>query len=49
MVDQVPALEMRAIGKAFAGNQVLTHVNLTARAGEVHALVGETARGNRLS
>lgn len=45
MVDQVPALEMRAIGKAFAGNQVLTHVNLTARAGEVHALVGENGAG----
>ena len=40
-----PALEMRGISKAFAGNQVLTAVNLAARAGEVLALVGENGAG----
>ncbi len=41
----VPVLEMRGIGKAFSGNQVLADVNLTARAGEVLALVGENGAG----
>jgi len=36
---------MRAITKSFAGNTVLAEVNLTARAGEVHALVGENGAG----
>src|SRR5215475_6136125 len=40
-----PALEMRGITKSFAGNMVLAGVNLTARAGEVHALVGENGAG----
>jgi ABC-type sugar transport system ATPase subunit len=40
-----PALEMRGIIKSFAGNTVLTDVNLTARAGEVLALVGENGAG----
>jgi ribose transport system ATP-binding protein len=40
-----PALEMRGITKSFSGNTVLADVNLTARAGEVHALVGENGAG----
>jgi ABC-type sugar transport system ATPase subunit len=40
-----PALAMRGIAKSFAGNIVLSDVNLTARAGEVLALVGENGAG----
>ena len=36
---------MRDITKAFAGNTVLNGVNLLARSGEVHALVGENGAG----
>jgi ribose transport system ATP-binding protein len=39
------ALEMRGINKSFAGNAVLADVHLPARAGEVHALVGENGAG----
>jgi ribose transport system ATP-binding protein len=39
------ALEMRAITKSFSGNTVLADVSLVARAGEVHALVGENGAG----
>lgn len=39
------ALEMRSITKSFAGNTVLADVNLSAAAGEVHALVGENGAG----
>jgi ribose transport system ATP-binding protein len=39
------ALEMRGISKSFAGNTVLAEVSLSARAGEVHALVGENGAG----
>lgn len=45
MTSQGPALEMRGIIKSFAGNTVLANVNLTARSGEVHALVGENGAG----
>ncbi|HZF38611.1 MAG TPA: ATP-binding cassette domain-containing protein, partial [Blastocatellia bacterium] len=45
MTSTSPALEMRGITKSFAGNTVLAAVNLTARAGEVHALVGENGAG----
>src|SRR5499426_2312348 len=45
MTSQAPALEMRGITKSFAGNVVLAGVSLTARAGEVHALVGENGAG----
>src|SRR5262245_41727861 len=38
-------LEMRGITKAFAGNTVLSSVDLSAAAGEVHALVGENGAG----
>ena len=39
------ALEMRGISKSFAGNTVLTDVNLSAKAGEVLALLGENGAG----
>lgn len=45
MPSDQPALEMRGIHKSFAANSVLSDVNLTARAGEVHALVGENGAG----
>jgi ABC-type sugar transport system ATPase subunit len=45
MTSQALALEMRGITKSFAGNTVLAGVSLTARAGEVHALVGENGAG----
>jgi putative multiple sugar transport system ATP-binding protein len=38
-------LEMRGIGKAFAGVKALDDVNLTVRQGEIHALVGENGAG----
>ncbi|MFN6201438.1 MAG: hypothetical protein ACK496_03030 [Acidobacteriota bacterium] len=40
MSEKIPALEMRGIGKSFAGNQVLANVTLTAQSGEVLALIG---------
>jgi ABC-type sugar transport system ATPase subunit len=45
MESTPPALEMRGITKSFTGNTVLADVSLTARAGEVHALVGENGAG----
>jgi ABC-type sugar transport system ATPase subunit len=45
MSEASPALAMRGISKSFSGNVVLEHVNLTARAGEVLALVGENGAG----
>jgi len=45
MTNDQLALEMRGINKSFAGNTVLAEVNLPARAGEVHALVGENGAG----
>ena len=39
------ALEMRGITKSFAGNTVLTDVNLSAAAGKVLALLGENGAG----
>jgi ABC-type sugar transport system ATPase subunit len=45
MTSDQSALEMRGINKSFAGNTVLADVNLSARAGEVHALVGENGAG----
>ena len=38
-------LELRGIVKTFPGVRALTDVNLTVRAGEVHALVGENGAG----
>ena len=45
MTTLASALEMRGINKSFTGNSVLVDVNLSARAGEVHALVGENGAG----
>jgi len=38
-------LEMRGITKAFPGVKALNNVNLSVRAGEIHALVGENGAG----
>jgi len=38
-------LEMRGIRKTFPGVVALDHVNLTVRAGEIHAIVGENGAG----
>lgn len=39
------ALEMRGIVKRFAHNTVLDHVDLSIKAGEIHALMGENGAG----
>ena len=39
------ALEMRSISKSFPGIRALADVDLIARAGEVHAIVGENGAG----
>ena len=38
-------LEMRGISKTFPGVKALDNVNLTVRAGTVHALMGENGAG----
>ena len=40
-----PLLELRGIQKDFFGNQVLTDISLTLRAGEVLGLAGENGAG----
>jgi len=40
-----PLLQMRGIAKAFPGLKALDGVDLTLRAGEVHALMGENGAG----
>lgn len=40
-----PLLEMRGIGKSFPGVKALEGVNLSVRAGQVHALLGENGAG----
>ncbi|MFP4058163.1 MAG: sugar ABC transporter ATP-binding protein [Candidatus Brocadiia bacterium] len=42
---QPPLLEMRGIDKSFPGVHALDHVDLAARAGEVHCVVGENGAG----
>jgi ribose transport system ATP-binding protein len=42
---QTNALELHGIRKAFPGVQALDGVDLTMRAGEIHALVGENGAG----
>ncbi|MHC1787267.1 MAG: sugar ABC transporter ATP-binding protein [Christensenellales bacterium] len=43
--NQTPLLEMKNIKKDFFGNQVLSDINLTLRAGEILGLVGENGAG----
>ncbi|MBC7702637.1 MAG: ATP-binding cassette domain-containing protein [Rhodoferax sp.] len=43
MTDSI--LEMRGMQKAFHGVKALSNVNLTVRAGEIHAIVGENGAG----
>ena len=38
-------LEIRGLTKSFAGTRVLSSVDLVARAGEVHALIGQNGSG----
>ncbi|WP_394806184.1 sugar ABC transporter ATP-binding protein [Pusillibacter faecalis] len=45
MMDQPALLEMRGITKEFPGVKALDGVNLTVRAGTVHALMGENGAG----
>lgn len=45
MNNNAPLLEMRNIKKDFFGNQVLTDINFTLKAGEVLGLVGENGAG----
>jgi len=44
-MTEAPLLEMRGITKAFLGSVVLSEVDLTCVAGEVHAVVGENGAG----
>ncbi len=44
-MDRPPVLEMQAISKEFSGVPVLQAVDLTLRAGEIHALLGENGAG----
>lgn len=43
--NATPALQLRAISKAFSGIPALSEVDLDLRAGEVHVLVGENGAG----
>ena len=43
MADSI--LEMRGMHKAFHGVKALSNVNLSVRAGEIHAIVGENGAG----
>jgi len=47
MIDQLtpPAIQMVGISKEFAGTRAVSGVDFEARAGEVHALMGENGAG----
>ena len=44
-MDHPVLLEMKGISKEFPGVKALDNVNLTVRAGTVHALMGENGAG----
>ena len=44
-VSPAPLLKLTGIGKAFAGVPALSGASLTARPGEIHALMGENGAG----
>ncbi|MFN6979430.1 MAG: ATP-binding cassette domain-containing protein, partial [Gemmobacter sp.] len=44
-VFEAPVLEAIGIVKDFPGTRALDHVDLTVRAGEIHALLGENGAG----
>ncbi|MEQ8718003.1 MAG: sugar ABC transporter ATP-binding protein [Acidimicrobiales bacterium] len=45
MTDLMPVLEVGSLSKTFPGQVALSAANLTAYAGEVHALVGQNGSG----
>jgi len=45
MIQPAPLLQMRGIGKYFPGVVALAGVDLTVRASEIHALLGENGAG----
>jgi len=45
VADAGAILEMRGITKTFPGVKALSNVNLSVRAGEIHAVVGENGAG----
>ncbi|MEA5456280.1 multiple monosaccharide ABC transporter ATP-binding protein [Sinomonas sp. JGH33] len=45
MSDQPAILQMRSITKEFPGVKALSDVNLTVKAGEIHAICGENGAG----
>jgi ribose transport system ATP-binding protein len=45
MSSEAPRLEVRSLGKTFGTVQVLTDVELTVAAGEVHGLAGQNGSG----
>jgi L-arabinose transport system ATP-binding protein len=46
MQQSDPYLSFRGIGKTFPGVNALTDISFDCYAGQVHALMGKTARGN---
>jgi ribose transport system ATP-binding protein len=45
MADDIPLLRIAGLGKRFYGTHALNDVDLTLRAGEIHALIGENGAG----
>ncbi|MBC8010993.1 MAG: ATP-binding cassette domain-containing protein, partial [Burkholderiales bacterium] len=45
MTSSTPLLQMRGIGKRFPGVVALAGVDLSVRAGEIHALLGGSGAG----